>query len=52
MIAQTIAEATVTNKISRLSKSERPRCIVLLVQLEFAEKLSMQGGPDSIGSLG
>ncbi len=39
-------------KISRLSKSERPRCIVLLVQLEFAEKLSMQGGPDSIGSLG
>ena len=39
-------------KISRLSKSERPKCIVLLVQQEFAEKLSMQAGPDSVGSLG
>ena len=39
-------------KITRISKDERPKCVVLLVQQEFAEKLSMQGGPDSIGSLG
>lgn len=39
-------------KISRIPKDERPKCIVLLVQQEFSEKLSMQGGPDSIGSLG
>ena len=39
-------------RISRIPKDERPNCIVLLVQQEFAEKLSMQGGPDSMGSLG
>ena len=39
-------------RISRIPKDERPSCIVLLVQQEFAEKLSMQGGPDSMGSLG
>jgi len=39
-------------KISRIPKDERPKCIVLLVQQEFSEKLSMQAGPDSVGSLG
>jgi len=40
------------DRISRLPVNERPRCVVLLVQQEFAERLSMQGGPDSMGSLG
>jgi 16S rRNA (adenine1518-N6/adenine1519-N6)-dimethyltransferase len=40
------------DKISRLPVDQRPRCVVLLVQQEFAERLSLQGGPDSMGSLG
>ena len=40
------------DRICRISQENRPTCVVLLVQQEFAERLSLQGGPDSMGSLG
>lgn len=40
------------DRICRISEENRPTCVVLLVQQEFAERLSLQGGPDSMGSLG